>query len=293
MNKWDEKNYIEQEKNSLSNKEHAPSASMNATGSVSTQNGWNATGSQSQMYKLCYNGETNEYLGDNKSHVVYLWTETRDGVEYPCYVGQTTKKIKTRINEHFIHPSEYLFQRKLRKNPKKYKCYILIEGEGSSQEYMNKKEYEYILLLNTFQTNNKYGYNLTLGGDNGKRSDSTKQKLSIKLKGRKFSDETRKKMSNSHLGKSPGNKGKSPSEETRKLWSTQRKGRKQSEQTKLRKSISLLNKKPVGKTGVRGVVEQKNTGKFIAFANKKYLGTYDTIPEAKQVVDKHLKYTNE
>lgn len=183
MNKWDEKNYIEQEKNSLSNKEHAPSASMNATGSVSTQNGWNATGNQSQMYKLCYNGETGEYLGDNKSHVVYLWTETRDGVEYPCYVGQTRWNIHKRIKDHLIYDDPFLFQRKLRKRPNIYKCYII--KQENDPDILDELETKYILEHNTFHDYNKNGYNLLIGTKNYIVSDAVRKKISNKLRGKK------------------------------------------------------------------------------------------------------------
>lgn len=89
MNIWDEKNCIGQEKNSSNNKDGGLSDSMTETGSASTTSAWNVTGSLNQVYNLCYDGQTQRYIGDNPSNVVYLWTETRGNIEYPCYVGQT------------------------------------------------------------------------------------------------------------------------------------------------------------------------------------------------------------
>lgn len=315
-NTWDEKNYTEQRNNSLNSSENAQSGSMRNTEIGSIKSVWNATGSLNQMYKLCYNGETGEYLGDNKSHVVYLWTETRDGMEYPCYVGQTVGEIEKRITEHFTHPSEYLFQRKLRKRPKIYKCYIIEECSG--MDLLNESETKYILLFNTFHDTNRHGYNLTLGGNNGKKSEVMKKKVSSKLIGRKFSEETLEKMSMAHIGKSPSNKGKSPSEETRRLWSAQRKGRVHSDKTKAKMSaarsgsnhhfygkvhtqdskIKISKNKPVGLSGVRGVRIINKNGNITYIAQQrynntmKYLGSFRNIEDAKRVVEEFRKNNN-
>ena len=59
-------------------------------------------------------------------------------------------------------------------------------------------------------------------------------------KGKKFSTETRKKLSEAHKGKPPTNKGKHPSEESRKKMSEAKKGKHLSEES--RKKMSEANK---------------------------------------------------
>lgn len=183
MNTWDEKNYIEQKTNCLNNSDNAPSGSTNEIRSGSTMNAWNATGSLNQMHKLCYNGETGEYVGENQSHVVYLWTETRDGVEYPCYVGQTTWKIHKRLKDHLIYDNPFLFQRKLRKHPNIYKCYTI--AEEKDRNLLDELETAYILEHNTFHDYNKNGYNLLIGTKHHITSDLVRNKISNKLRGKK------------------------------------------------------------------------------------------------------------
>lgn len=257
MNKWDEKNYIEQKKNSLSSNEHAQSGSMNATESGSTQNAWNATGSISQMYKMCYNGETGEYLGDNKSHVVYLWTETRDGMEYPCYVGQTRWNIHKRIKDHLVYDDPFLFQRKLRKRPNIYKCYIITQE--NNPDTLDELETKYILEHNTFHDYNKTGYNLLIGTKNHIVSDVVRKKISERLKenhpfrGKHHTEETKEKIRKSRaLYKTPqhvidkmleGCKKAIRTEEWKNKISQAQKGRKFSEQHKEKLSFAKIGKK--------------------------------------------------
>jgi hypothetical protein len=53
MNKWEEKNYTEQEKNCLSSKENAPSGSMNETRSGSTMSEWKDIGGVRKWIRNC------------------------------------------------------------------------------------------------------------------------------------------------------------------------------------------------------------------------------------------------
>jgi len=61
--------------------------------------------------------------------------------------------------------------------------------------------------------------------------------------GRKHSKETIKKLSESHIGQSPGNKGLKCSQETKNKISIAQTGKKYSEETKLKKSKSMTGKK--------------------------------------------------
>jgi hypothetical protein len=77
-----------------------------------------------------------------------------------------------------------------------------------------------------------------------KLSDEHKRKISEsckgKNKGKKLSEETKKKLSESHKGKTPWNKGKHHSEESKKKMSESLKGKKLSEETK--KKLSEAHK---------------------------------------------------
>lgn len=77
--------------------------------------------------------------------------------------------------------------------------------------------------------------NLTDGGEgtSGKKfSEESKRKMSESAKGRKLSEETRGKISEANKGKIPWNKGKTLSEETRRKMSESQKGKTLSEETK-------------------------------------------------------------
>ena len=56
-------------------------------------------------------------------------------------------------------------------------------------------------------------------------SDETRLKISQKLTGREISKETKKRLSESHKGKSPGNKGIPMSEAQKQLLSSLNKGK--------------------------------------------------------------------
>lgn len=325
MNTWDEKNYIEQKTNCLNNSDNAPSGSTNEIRSDSTMSAWNATGSQSQMYKLCYNGETGEYLGDNKSHVVYLWTETRDGMEYPCYVGQTTKKIHKRCHQHLFTYKERLFQRKLRTRRINFKCYAVEFGD--SIEKLNTLETLYIKHFNTFIDNNPLGYNLTEGGDNHAHSQVTKEKISISRRGSKhhfygkhlsddhknkqsialkgkprptFSDQWKKNIKAAKQGDKHPFFGKHLTSEHKEKLSVGKMGKNNPMFGKIVADeirIKISTNSPVASSGFRGVSYDKNAKKYqarIKLNGKwKYIGMYKTALEANNARESYIKKHHE
>lgn len=308
MNTWDEKNYIEQKTNCLNNSDNAPSGSTNEIRSGSTMNAWNATGSQSQMYKLCYDGETGEYLGDNKSHVVYLWTETINGVEYPCYVGQTRWNIYKRIKDHLIYDDPFLFQRKLRKRPNIYKCYII--KQENNPDILDELETKYILEHNTFHDYNKNGYNLLIGTKNYVVSDAVRKKISRKLRGKKhpfygkkMARKSVEKMRKSKKGwfdrLSPEKRAAfrkkasmaSKNKVRTKSWcrniSIGQLGKKFSDDTKRKMSAAA----PAGISGVRDILFRKDREKWLVRIKKgkkyKSLGLYSQLETAKKVLQEY------
>jgi len=139
--------------------------------------------------------------------IIYKATNRINGLSY---IGQTIQPLKYRIKKHFNGKETY-FSNALHKYGDENFDWEIIE-ECNSKEQLNEREQYYISKLNTLRPN---GYNLTLGGDGGtlgyKHTEETKEKLR-----KPKSEETKKKLSESH-------KGKKLSEETKekisKMWS--------------------------------------------------------------------------
>ena len=145
----------------------------------------------------------------------------------------------------------------------------LIENYDN-EEFGIELEKKYINKYKSYDLN--FGYNMTLGkGENGWEilTEETKKKL----KGRELSEEHKKKIGESNMGNknalgykhteetkkkmSESHKGKQPTEETRKKMSESQKGKVVSEET--RKKISMSNK-------------GKNSGKIRTEEHKKKIG---------------------
>jgi len=161
------------------------------------------------------------YIGENISDVVYLWTRNN----IPCYIGITDNPIHDRIYHHFTNTDHRLFQRKLRKYKTEFECYILEQNN----DYNKLKELEtmYIKQYDTYAYDNpKYGYNLTLGGDGckGYRHTDEHKKIMKNLKiGKKLSEEHRYKIGKSLIGRKH-------SQETKEILRMKKLGKKQSKE---------------------------------------------------------------
>lgn len=127
-----------------------------------------------------------------------------------------------------------------------------------SKEETNKAERFWIA---EYRRRSKAEYNLANGGDGGngeankgkKRSDETRRKLSESHKGNHPSEETRRKRSESL-------KGKPKSEEWRRKVSEAQKGKKLSEEHRRKLSEAKKGKTPWNK-GKKGVQQAWNKGK--------------------------------
>lgn len=120
-----------------------------------------------------------------KIGIIYKCTNLVNG---KIYIGQTIKKLEYRIEKHyyeaFVKHSEFKFQRALRKYPRdKFIWEILCVGEDKLDLFDREKYF-----IKVFNSNSDSGYNMTDGGE-------TSNNL-----GRKASEETRKKLRQSHLG---------------------------------------------------------------------------------------------
>ena len=130
---------------------------------------------------------------------IYLVTDTTNGMKY---TGQHHYHIEGQLDPNY-HGSGTIISKIYKKRPETLKeeyiktCY--------SEEEMNSDEQHYIEVFDTLWPN---GYNLTKGGD-----------------GVLPSEETRIKMSKSHKGKIPPNKGIPMNEEQKKKLSESLKGR--------------------------------------------------------------------
>ena len=148
------------------------------------------------------------------------------------YIGQTINE-KNRYRDHKYCYSESLFHRAVKKYGFENFTYEVLEVLDVSE--LDKRERYWI---SYYQSNDlEKVYNLTEGGDGSK--------------GMKRSDETRKKMSESHKMKSSNWKGHHPSEESKKKMSESHKGKHHSDETRKKMSEShkgIMNPTCKGKT---------------------------------------------
>lgn len=195
--------------------------------------------------------------------VIYV---IRNKINNKLYIGQTTNKKGFNGRYHFKGNDierVYKSHKYDKEHGRKYNSHLLnaIEEYGFnnfevdkyfdiaySEEELNKLEYMYIKIYQC--TNKKYGYNNREGGNNGKLSEETKQRISKANKGKfigenspnygkHLTEETKQKISKANKGRLKGEKhpfygktgensvnyGKHHSEETRKKMSKANKGR--------------------------------------------------------------------
>ena len=130
-----------------------------------------------------------------------------------CYIGWTSKSVDFRWSEHKSDAIKIRDNRKFYNAIRKYgvdSWNVTTLCEVNSNEIALKKEIKYIQLYDSYRN----GYNATLGGDGNNgiiMSEESNIKRSEKLKGIKkpkgfnvgriHSDETKDKISKSHIGK--------------------------------------------------------------------------------------------
>lgn len=112
------------------------------------------------------------------------------------YIGITCQKQSSRFqNGNGYRKCTRFFNAIKKYGWKNIEHYILFEN--LTKEQAEQKEIELIAYYKT--DNKKYGYNIEHGGNSvGKLSDETKKKIAISHLGKKASNETREKMSVSH-----------------------------------------------------------------------------------------------
>jgi group I intron endonuclease len=180
-------------------------------------------------------------------YIVYVHT-TPNGKKYVGITGQTLQQRWQ--NGLGYRKSSRFYNAILKYGWENIKHEILFENLTKAEA--EQKEIEYIAL---YKSNDKrFGYNIENGGNSvGKLSEETKKKISLKRKGIKPNDETRKKLSNAHkkenLSLQTLNKmiqshiGKTQSNETKAKIGKKHKGKKYSLET-INKMILSKKSKP-------------------------------------------------
>ena len=154
---------------------------------------------------------------------IYLVTDTTNGMKY---TGKHHYHIEGQLDPNY-HGSGVIIKNIYRKRPETLKeeyiktCY--------SEEEMCSDEQYYINFYDTLWPN---GYNLTEGGDGVLPSEESRRKMSESHKGKAppnkgipMSEEQKKKLSDSLKGRTPHNKGIPMSEEQKKKLSEINKGK--------------------------------------------------------------------
>jgi len=170
--------------------------------------------------------------------IVYKITNMVNG---KVYVGQTVRGIHTRWTEHKrhaltggdTHRCPRLSRSIRRHGPDNFVIDIL--EICTNLDDLNKREEYWIGTLQSMDKSK--GYNLQSGGMNMVPSESTRARMSVWQIGRKFSDESRKRMSDSHRSLPPRS-----ADHCRKI-SEMNKGKKRSDDTRRKISASRIGKK--------------------------------------------------
>lgn len=154
--------------------------------------------------------------------IIYGWYNTKSG---KWYVGQTIeeeKRFKSHIYDAINKKSNTHFHRALRKYGLENWVYCVLE-DNILRENLNMREIDWIEYYDSFYS----GYNLTLGGGGikGKPSGMKGKPAWNKGKINIYSEETKRKQSESHKGIKNYNYNKPRTEETKKKISNALKGR--------------------------------------------------------------------
>jgi group I intron endonuclease len=165
------------------------------------------------------------------SNSIYSVYQILNTVNQKVYIGITTKQNPiVRWSEHLSQhlKVDYVLYKAMRKYGVD-KFHFSILEQTNNIETLKQLESKYIQECNSycFQENSN-GYNMTLGGDGKWGAPSS-------MKGKTFSEETRRKMS-------VAKKGKTFSEEHRRKLSEVNKGRTLSEETRRKMSVAKKEK---------------------------------------------------
>lgn len=143
---------------------------------------------------------------------IYCYKDTLDN-DKVIYVGKDSNIDTNQRHKSHLHPSKYSVQiinRTIQNNPERYDYEVVCESEYYSDVYLNCLEKGLIKVYNP-----KFNFTIGGGGCSGyNHSEESKKKISDGNKGKILSNETRRKMSESHKGNKNPLYGKTHSDET-------------------------------------------------------------------------------
>ena len=185
-----------------------------------------------------------------RMYVIYCYTNKINGKKY---IGQTCQTLEERAGRdgYFYVLKDGVFGKAIQKYGWENFVPEILES-GLTQQEANEREIYWIAELNTLAP---FGYNLSKGGNSHELHELTKQKIGNSLRGKPKSEESKKKNSETHMGLMAGEKhwnyGNHWSEETRKKISESNKGHiprnkglPHTEETKRKISEAKKGKKP-------------------------------------------------
>lgn len=100
---------------------------------------------------------------------IYMYTNLKNGMRY---IGQTIRPLRQRDWEHWNRDNSYI-DRALRKEGKENFSLKILADNINDRDKLNELEKYYIQYYDTYNN----GYNLTTGGDNGKRFNPHDRKV--------------------------------------------------------------------------------------------------------------------
>ena len=203
-----------------------------------------------------------------KEYCVYIHTNKINGKKY---IGQTCQNPpENRWKNGKGYSNNTHFTRAIQKYGWDNFEHEVVKSQISKEEADILER----MLIKELNTMNPNGYNAKDGGSNGRPSDETKRKLSESHKGYIVSEETKRKISE-------GNKGKKISEETRKKISEAKKGHSVSDETRIKMSeASKGNTSHKGHKHSKEAIE-KMSEKVVQYAPKyKFVKVWDSMTEA-------------
>ena len=171
------------------------------------------------------------------------------------YVGQTIRTLSVRLKQHLNRKECVAISGAIKKYGIESFMAEQIDSADSIQE-LNKKETYWIEKLNTLSPN---GYNLTTGGDGKKFSEETKRKMSARRLGKKLSESHKKNIGASlRLGRQKYPEKFKKGTEAMVLW------------LKQQRSVGYCPKrgKKVSEEGRRKIAEAKIGSKNPMFGNR-------------------------
>lgn len=165
------------------------------------------------------------------------------------YFGQTIRSVSERFAQHILSSnqgSDHKFHRAIRKyGVENFTVEEVMWVEANNKKKLKKKldflEIHFIQKFDTYRN----GYNSTYGGEGALgtiRSKETRKRLSLIHKGKKLSEEHRRKLSLALKG-NQNSLGHKPSEETRKKLSISSSFRRHTSETKKKISLSRIGEK--------------------------------------------------